>query len=60
MANETNLPQTSGSDMHDVHNIEKYLEDKSFIPGGVVFIERLKTIDDYVLGIKGKKHTILL
>ncbi|MCF0242946.1 MAG: PHP domain-containing protein [Treponema sp.] len=60
LANETNLPQTSGSDMHDVHNIEKYLEDKSFIPGGVVFIERLKTIDDYVLGIKGKKHTILL
>lgn len=60
LAQETNLPQTSGSDMHQVANIERYIADKSFAPGGVIFPERLKSIQDYITGIKEKKHSILM
>lgn len=59
LAEKYNLPCTSGSDMHNVALIEKYIEDKSFKAGAVVFEERLHSINDYVCGIKNRKHQFI-
>lgn len=60
LAEETNLPVTSGSDMHNADLIENYIRDKSFKPGGVIFKERLTSIFDYVKGIKNREHEIIM
>jgi len=57
LAQEKGLPCTSGSDMHDKNLMEKFISDKSFKPGAVVFEKRLTSIFDYVSGIKNKEHT---
>lgn len=60
LANEQDLPGTSGSDMHNVEQIEAYIRDKSFKPGGVVFKKRLTSISDYVNGIKNREHDVIM
>mgnify|MGYP004449462713 CR=1 FL=1 len=60
LAKEKGLSMTSGSDMHHVINIEKYIEDKSFKPGGVIFSERLTSMNDFIKKIKEKKNTVLM
>ncbi|MCQ2596604.1 MAG: PHP domain-containing protein [Treponema sp.] len=60
LANEQDLPGTSGSDMHNVVQIEDYIRDKSFKPGGVVFQKRLTSIFDYVNGIKNREHDVIM
>ena len=59
LAKETGLPCTSGSDMHNKDLIEKYIADKSFKPGAVVFNKRLTSIFDYVSGIKNREHEFI-
>lgn len=59
LAKEKNLPCTSGSDMHNKELIEKYIADKSFKPGAVVFNKHLTSIFDYVSGIKNREHEFI-
>ena len=60
LAQEKNLPVTSGSDMHSHWNIENYIRDKSFKPGGVIFSKRLTSIFDFITGIKNREHDVLM
>lgn len=60
LAREKNLPCTSGSDMHNVVNIENYIKDKSFKPGAVILPYRLTSVFDYVKAIKNREHDILM
>ncbi|MCQ2573589.1 MAG: PHP domain-containing protein [Treponema sp.] len=60
LSEEKDLPKTSGSDMHNHLNMEAYIRDKSFKPGGVIFNKRLTSINDYVSGIKKREHTIIM
>ena len=59
LAKEKNLPCTSGSDIHNKELLEKYIADKSFKPGAVVFNKRLTSIFDYVSGIKNREHEFI-